>query len=164
MFLHKEEELSELAGRYINAINLEEKVIDKWVKNGAYTSEIPTSSSNLYNWCTYKLAEDKNVSIFPFTSQALYNMYNGLDQKSARGLLNRIIKVVLDIYYADPSEFIDKIINDIGEFIKIPNWKESSHEAMLRRTQPSEFEKLSLIMRLWGNGTIYKTNHNGEII
>ena len=47
LFLHKEEELSELAGRYINAINLEEKVIDKWVKNGAYTSEIPTSSSNI---------------------------------------------------------------------------------------------------------------------
>lgn len=163
LFLHTEEELSELAGRYINAINLEEKVIDKWVKNGAYTSEIPTSNSNLYNWCTYKLAEDKNVSIFPFTSQALYNMYNGLDQKSARGLLNRIIKVVLDIYYADPSEFIDKIINDIGEFIKIPNWKESSHEAMLRREQPSEFEKLSLIMRLWGNGTIYKTKHNGSV-
>lgn len=163
LFLNTKEELSELAGRYVNAINLEEQVIDKWVKNGAYVSELPVSSDNLYDWCMCELSEDKKVSTFPFTSQALYNMYNGLEQKTARGLLNGIIKVVLDTYYTEPSEFIDQIIKDIGEFIKIPNWQETSHEAMLRRQQPSEFEKLSLIIRLWGNGTIYKTKRNGKV-
>lgn len=163
LFLNSKEELSELAGRYINAINLDGQVIDKWVKKGAYITELPTAGDNLYDWCICKLSEEKAVSIFPFTSQALYNMYNGLEQKTARGLLNRIIKVVLDTYYMEPSEFIDTIIKDIGEFVRIPNWQEASHEAMLRRQEPSEFEKLSLIIKLWGNGTIYKTNYNNEV-
>lgn len=157
LFLNTKEALSELAGRYINAINLEASILDKWAKEGAYISELPTSENNKYDWCTYELPNEKKVSIFPFTDQALYNMYNGLDQKTARNLLNRIIKVVLDTYYEDPQYFIHYITKVMGEFIEIPNWKESSHETMLRKQCPDNFEQLSLIIRLWGNGTIYKS-------
>lgn len=155
LFLNTEEELCELAGRYINAINLNEEIIDKWVKNGAYSEQLPISSDNLYDWSSYYLDPERKISIFPFTSKALFNMYNGLNQKTARNLLNKIIKIVLNIYYESPENFIENIVKDIGEFVKIPGWREVSHEITLRRQSPDKFEILSLVFRIWGDGTIY---------
>ena len=155
LFLNTEEELSELAGRYINAINLDEEVIDKWVKSGAYSEQLPVSRDNLYDWSSYYLDPERKISIFPFTSKSLFNMYNGLNQKTARNLLNGIIKIVLNTYYESPENFIENIAKDIGEFIKIPGWREVSHETTLRRQSPDKFEILSLVFRVWGDGTIY---------
>ena len=90
-------------------------------------------------------------------------MYNGLDHKTARGLLNRVIKVVLDTYYDNPDDFLENIIKDIAEFIKIPNWQVPSHERILRDQAPSDFEKIALLVKLWGNGTVYRTVHEDNI-
>ena len=41
LFLNTEDELSELTGRYINTINLDEEIINKCVKEGAYSDQLP---------------------------------------------------------------------------------------------------------------------------
>lgn len=147
MDMFDENRLYEFFGKYLNALSLEDEVIQKWVDNGIKREDYPVHEPKEGKlWDTYKL-NNKYLSLFPFTKYAILNLYKSqLDQKTPRYIIKQIIRPVL----------IDVIFN--GE--TFPNSKyivKNNGDRMLelmvtnKLNNIQESDRLLRFMRIWGN-------------
>lgn len=99
----------EFVGKYMNAMSLEQNVIDEWINNGAEISEYPVHNvvEGKY-WDFVNIGDNKNLSLYPFTKNAirkLYNEYLENGRRTPRYLLKEIIEPVVRDIMEDRSTF-----------------------------------------------------------
>lgn len=160
--LLEKEDIINMAGRYMNAINLDNDILKHWMENGAKDIDLPLSKANTdYSWSMTTLDGDREASIFPFNEDSLWNMYSSLEHKTPRKFLKDVIKHVLRLYMNydrfPPSPDI------LRGLYKIPEWKEPLHEQIVRRDSKEDSDNIISLLRLWGNGTAYRVKDGDEI-
>jgi hypothetical protein len=157
-----EHQLSEMTARYINAVNLRDEELKVWMENGAIEGDLPIAKENLkYKWSNVNLGDGRELSIFPLTSSALWNMYTRLPHKTPRKFLNGILRNIYQLYFYDPMNFPpDEKTLEQG-IIKIPGWKNQLHEQIVWAQAGEMANKVGLLLRLWGDGTVISNRVDG---
>ena len=118
-------DLIEFFAKYLNAISLEERVLDEWVSNGAYVDDLPIHEEKVHqDWDWYEIAPEKRISLFPFTKNAILNLYYSMsDNKTPRYILRDII---------EPA--INEVVYDISAFPKFcRSWRTAIPESVENR-------------------------------
>jgi hypothetical protein len=165
--IQNENECAELAARYINAVYLEDDQIQEWKNKGYLLDDYPIATAfKNHEWAQFKIEEEGlKLSIFPFTKEALWNFYTNLDTQTPRNFLQSVLLQYIQKYTVDgpmgqfPPE-IDKIIAD---FNKVPNWKDSATDRVLKRVvSPDLYDRYQTLFRIWGNGTMDEQIINGN--
>ena len=139
----------EFVGKYMNAMSLEQNVIDEWINNGAETSEYPVHNvvEGRY-WDFVNIGNNKNLSLYPFTKNAirkLYNEYLENGRRTPRYLLKEIIEPVVRDIMEDKSTFpknrfptlIDPII--------------TMRQIVSTQLKGDDLERALRLMFIWGN-------------
>lgn len=100
-------DLIQFVAKYLNAISLSSNVLDEWVKSGAYLEDMPVHEDNEHqHWDKFKLASGKQISLFPFTQNAIINLYDAMsDHKTPRYILRDIVEPAVNEALHDISSF-----------------------------------------------------------
>ncbi len=154
-------DLSDLIGRYINAINISEDEIKDWYTSGRPYINIPISDMNSdKEYSLVDIGGQKEVSIYPFTEKYLYNIYQGLEKKTPREFIRLVINKLYHQYLLNGVEVI--LTENMYKEIDIPSWDEALYEGIILEKNKLYGEELSLFLRLWGDGNIFKKTIDGE--
>lgn len=165
--IQNEDECAELAARYINAVYLEDNQIQEWKNNGYSLEQFPVANTfKKHEWANFKIVEeDLELSIFPFTKTALWNFYSNLDVQTPRNFLQSVLLQYIQKYVVDgpKGQFPPEIDKVIADFKKVPNWKVSTTDRVLKREVPSHLnDRYQTLFRIWGNGTLEKQIIHGK--
>ncbi len=152
-------DLVQFVAKYLNAISLDSEAFDKWVKNGAYSEDMPVYEDLDHDhWDKFKLASGKQISLFPFTQNAIVNLYGAMsDHKTPRYILRDIV---------EPA--VNEVLHDISSFPKFClGWHSSLPESVENRignivqSMPIASElkvdyrkRLVVFMGFWTNKTL----------
>ncbi len=154
---NKEDKIIEIAGRYLNAINLEKDALVDWINNrGAAITALPISNRFFeHDWSLIELPEGKTISLFPFNKNALIKMFNGLKTCTPREFLKSIIKSVFkefinsEDFPASPQDLAQ------GKF-EVPRWEPLTHERIITEQFQDEADKVKSLILWWGQGNAIK--------
>lgn len=152
-------DLVQFVAKYLNAISLDSEVFDKWVKNGAYSEDMPVHEDTVHDhWDKFKTASGKQISLFPFTQNAIINLYEAMpDHKTPRYILRDIV---------EPA--VNEVLHDISSFPKFClGWHSSLPESVENRIgnivqsaqispeqKPDYRKRLVAFMSFWTNKTL----------
>ena len=154
---NEEEKIVEIAGRYLNAINLKKEKLVDWIDNkGASLNTLPISEKYFdHEWSLIELPEGRKVSLFPFNKNALIKMFNGLIRKTPREFLKSIIEPVYK-KFINSNDFppAPKELSE-GKF-DIPLWDPVAHERFINKEFQDESDKVKSLILWWGEGNAYK--------
>lgn len=156
-------DLIQFFAKYLNAISLEEDVLNEWVRNGAAENDLPVHEDNNHeNWDWIELAPKKRISLFPFTKNSILNLYQSMsDSKTPRYILRDII---------EPA--INEIVYDISSFPKFcRGWRSTLPESVENRIgsiismldipeteKPDYRQRLIAFIKFWSNKTLDMTS------
>lgn len=100
-------DLVQFVAKYLNAISLDSSSLETWVKNGAYSEDMPVHEDKEHDhWDKFKLASGKQISLFPFTQNAIINLYNAMSNyKTPRYILRDIVEPAVNEVLHDKSSF-----------------------------------------------------------
>ena len=118
-------DLVQFVAKYLNAISLDCETLDTWVKNGAYSEDMPVHEDKDHDhWDKFKLASGKQISLFPFTQNAVINLYEAMsDHKTPRYILRDIV---------EPA--VNEVLHEISSFPKFClGWHSSLPESVENR-------------------------------
>lgn len=156
-----ESAILDVAARYINAIYLDKDDIKKWVDRGAVESELPIVKQKT-NWSTYTDREGRIFNIYPFTKQAIVNLYNQLIVKTPRMVISNIISPIFLKYTSEVDEF-PQGINVMEGIISIPKFKDNFTDLKINdQLKGKERDRFKSLIRIWGDATINVYN-NGKV-
>lgn len=160
-------DLVQFVAKYLNAISLDSETLDTWVKNGAYSEDMPVHKDMDHDhWDKFKLTSGKQISLFPFTQNAIMNLYESMsNHKTPRYILRDIV---------EPA--VNEVLHDISSFPKFClGWHSSLPEPVENRignivqsTQIAQElkadyrKRLVAFMSFWTNKTLDVTS-NGYI-
>lgn len=160
-FDQNEDRLIEFFARYLNTMSLERKVVETWAMNGADMDDYPIhQATEVGHWDYYKF-NNKQISLFPFTTHAICWLYNNKLSEN-RKTPRYIITDILDTY-------VKEALLAFKEFPKtdvtIKDPKEIGFQATIyQRNDISESEKqrLARLMIIWGNASndTYRSEDN----
>ncbi|WP_129727938.1 hypothetical protein [Ectobacillus funiculus] len=166
--IQNEDEAAELAARYINAVYVEDDQIQQWKSSGYRLDEFPVATVfKHHEWANCKIENNFELSIFPFTKAALWNFYKNLDTQTPRNFLQIVLLQYIQKYTIDgPSgNFPPPIHKVITDFKRVPNWRNSSTDRVLKNKVPAHLkEQYETLFRIWGNGTMEEQIFNGKNI
>ncbi|EGD45829.1 hypothetical protein Cpap_0198 [Ruminiclostridium papyrosolvens DSM 2782] len=158
VFGNNQDDLFEFVARYINAMSLPKSNIENWVKEGCVSSEYPVSSDNFdERWDFYEFTNGRKISFYPFSRNAIINLYAALQLKTPRNFLREIIeKVVNDILYNKKSF-------PGFQCTYLPNWNPINHGHVLADEITDEIvlNRIEKFIRIWGNANLFRTEENG---
>ncbi len=158
-----EEDKYELVARYLNAVKLESKDLEIWLKNGADDKMLPIKKSSLdFQWAEFKLKDGRNTSLYPFNKKAISNIYNGIKDKSPRAFIRIIMLNVFQDYIHNPEKFppTEKELSNI----EFPRWETALNEDRLRKeVEEDKIGQVDTILRIWGDAHIYKDIIDGKV-
>jgi hypothetical protein len=156
-------DLIQFVAKYLNAVSLESEVLDEWAKNGAYSDEMPVHEDKKHDhWDSFTLASKKKISLFPFTKNAIINLYSAMtSQKTPRYILRDIVEpaineAIYDIsafprfcigWRSSISETVENRIGNIVSSLKIPD-----------ETKADYRKRLVAFMSFWTNKTLDVTD------
>lgn len=145
--------LIHMTGRYLNAIYCNPDSIRHWYKEGADISSLPISQFKPpCDWETTTIA-DKNVTLYPFNSQALLTLYDNLTVQSPRMFLLEVIRAQLKEY------FDGKTYNEGWDFplnpanIQMSRGPHSSAVDRMEFFSTTDKSRIKSVLALWGNGS-----------
>ena len=157
-------DLIQFVAKYLNAISLSSEDLDEWVRNGAYSEDMPVHEDSEHNhWDKFKLASGKQISLFPFTQNAIINLYDAMsDHKTPRYILRDIV---------EPA--VNEALHDISSFPKFClGWRSSLPESVENRIgnivqstqiaqeQKADYRKrLVAFMSFWTDKTLDVTSN-----
>lgn len=152
------DDLYQFFAKYLNAMSLESSTLNEWYKAGAMNSDYPVHRGE-FSWSESYTFEGKKLDLFPFTRQAIKNLYFGMkEHKTPRYILRHIIEpTVTEILY-DKKHFLRFLCNkqsnlnsmDAGKIMSIVNnmsFADNSEDKELYKSRA-----LAMI-GFWGNGT-----------
>ncbi|MBQ8514246.1 MAG: hypothetical protein IJ496_02510 [Ruminococcus sp.] len=145
--------LIQMAGRYLNAIYCDPAALRDWERNGAALEDLPISTFRPpCAWETVKIA-GRDVTLYPFNSQALTALYEGLIVKSPRAFLKEVLRAQLKEY------FDGKIYGDGWDFPLNPKhvqMHKGEHASAIDRLEglsSKDRSRLKSVFALWADGT-----------
>lgn len=145
--------LTQMAGRYLNAIYTEPERIRKWYQDGADFGTLPLSGFNPdFDWDTTDIAGNP-VSLYPFNKRAILGLYEHLPVKSPRMFLRDVLRAQLKEY------FDGKTYGDQWDFprndahIQMSNPVHSSSIDRNEQLSKEDRERVKAILALWGDGS-----------
>ena len=145
--------LTQMTGRYLNAIYTEPERIRKWYQDGANFSMLPLSGFKPdFEWDATDIA-GKPVSLYPFNKRAILGLYEHLPVKSPRMFLRDVLRAQLKEY------FDGKTYGDQWDFprndahIQMSNPVHSSNIDRNEQLSKEERERVKAILALWGDGS-----------
>ena len=157
-------DLVQFVAKYLNAISLDSETLDTWVKNGAYSEDMPVHEDKDHDhWDKFKLASGKQISLFPFTQNAVINLYEAMSEhKTPRYILRDIV---------EPA--VNEVLHDISSFPKFClGWHSSLPESIENRigniVQSTQItlelkadyrKRLVAFMSFWTNKTLDVTSN-----
>lgn len=145
--------LIQMTGRYLNAIYCDPDQLRQWNESGADISTLPISQFKApCKWETTTI-EGKEVTLYPFNSKALLNLYESLPVKSPRMFLKEVIRAQL-------KEFFDgKEYDDDWDFPMNPanvQMSRGPHSSAIDRMDNFSTEdknRIKAVLALWGDGS-----------
>lgn len=157
-------DLIQFVAKYLNAISLSNESLDEWVRNGAYSEDMPVHEDNDHDhWDKYKLASGKQISLFPFTQNAIINLYNAMsDHKTPRYILRDIVEPAINEVLHDLSSFPKFCL---GWHSSLPESVENRIGNIVQSTQMAQEYKadyrkrLVAFMSFWTNKTLDVTSN-----
>ena len=157
-----EEDKYELVARYLNAVKLESKDLEIWLKNGADDKMLPIKESSLdFEWAEFKLKDGRIMSLYPFNKKAISNIYNGIEDKSPRSFIRIIMLNIFQDYILNPESFppTEKELSNI----EFPRWENALIEERLRKeVEEDKRGQVDTILRLWGDAHIHRDIIDGK--
>lgn len=158
-------DLVQFVAKYLNAISLSSDALDEWVRNGAYSEDMPVHEDNDHDhWDKFKLASGKQISLFPFTQKAIINLYDAMsDHKTPRYILRDIVEPAVREALLDISSFpkfclgwrsyipetVENRIGNIVQSIQIPQELKADYR-----------KRLVAFMSFWTNKTLDVTSND----
>lgn len=153
-----EQQLLLFVAKYLNVMSLESETITEWMRNGAREEDYPIHQvSEGENW-DYVLYQHKKLSLYPFTKNAVKNLYNRMGiTRTPRYILRDIVEpAVHDIIEnrsgfpafckgirSGLSETVDSRINNLVRSLPISEEEQSEYRS-----------RVSFLIGIWGNGTL----------
>ncbi len=153
-----EQQLLLFVAKYLNVMSLESETITEWMRNGAREEEYPSHQvSEGENW-DYVLYQHKKLSLYPFTKNAVKNLYSRMGiTRTPRYILRDIVEpAVHDIIgnrsgfpafckgiRSGLSETVDSRINNLVKSLPISEEDRSEYR-----------RRVSFLVGIWGNGTL----------
>lgn len=149
--LSDESKLLEFAARYINAVNLTKEQVDTWYKNHG---DMPIAE--IRSKVTSIDIEGKTYSIFPFTKEAIINLFNCLElnYRTPRGLLKYVVKHNVSTWNTMGAKMFESTLSFINVGVR-----SYSNLVLPRSIQLSMADKTTrekLYIQVWGYD--YKKN------
>lgn len=157
-------DLIQFVAKYLNAVSLSNETLDEWVRKGAYSEDMPVHEDNDHDhWDKFKLASGKQISLFPFTQNAIINLYDAMsDHKTPRYILRDIVEPAVNEVLYDASSFPKFCLgwkSSLPEFVenRIGNIVQSTQIA---QEQKADYRKrLVAFMSFWTNKTLDVTSN-----
>ncbi len=153
-----EEQLLLFVAKYLNVMSLESETITEWMRNGAREEEYPIHQlSEGENW-DYVLYQHKRLSLYPFTKNAVKNLYSRMGiTRTPRYILRDIVEPAVHDIIGNRSGFptfcksirtglsetVDSRINNLVKSLPISEEKQSEYRS-----------RVSFLVGIWGNGTL----------
>lgn len=144
----------ELAARYINAINVEKDELKKWISSGAVDSELPLKESDK-EWDIYKDRLNRKFALYPLTERAVINLYNEIqDKRTPRRFIKNILLPIL-LHHVNDTKFPEGLAEFEAE-LTIPKFKNELLNRRIDSEISNEYEnsRTKCLLRVWGDGTI----------
>lgn len=149
-----EEKLVSFAAKYINACYLSDDEVTQWEENGCDPFSMPIAGliSDFSNVECF----GSRMTIFPFNTNALVNMYRCLNThaKTPRRFLLDVIYPIVSHYYTDKDVFLKKESDFLNDSItSLPNFN-TTDAVSFNKIGGDDKDRRSLLLRIWGDGTI----------
>lgn len=147
------EMLYEFVGRYLNAMSLNSAVLENWAKNGALAKDYPVHQyEEKSEWDTIEIAGGKELDLFPFTKNAITNLYKCIlqpDYRTPRYLLRDVVERVVRNYLYKKDSFPEFAIEHI-DYVQM-GWE--TQEYIRQHVSENEVERVTRFVRIWGDAT-----------
>lgn len=160
LFSGNQNGLIEFFAKYLNTISLTAEDVWKWVEGGkADLSAYPIHTDTIgKGWGEYNYG-GKTINMFPFTKSAILFLYDKQDltKRNPRALMREIIE-----------PYIKDAMDHLEEFpLRRPSFQASNTElqnAIYNNGSLDDATKirLSFFMYIWGDGTLWSFERNGE--
>lgn len=166
--------MGEFVGRYLNALRLSQDDLDEWAAaKQADPVELPVPCEDCRYRSTCHVAfgaiasspgtpEEKRIGLYPFNEQALWTMFQNLDQRRAaptpRSLLRSVVQYVLQSH--------GRLIEDgafppaparLGDDFDPPVLMKYLQEQTIQREAGDKAQSVNTLVRVWGNRTVDAT-------
>jgi hypothetical protein len=158
-FGEKAENLYEFVGRYLNVMSLNTDVVENWTRNGAIAEDYPIHEcvEGKY-WDYYEINDGKRLNLFPFSKNAITNLYVCILEESHRTprfLLRDVIERVIKDYIYNRDGFPGFQIERTDN---IPGWNPIEHRNHITRNvmDSDEARRLQNFIRIWGDANVYE--------
>lgn len=156
------DDLVQFFARYLNAMSVDNDELEAWRGNGASPADMPVHSDPEANiWGAYTL-NDKKLSLFPFTKNAIVNLVAVMEKPTPRYIIRTIIEPAINELINAPTVFPnfckswrsqlesniknEDIINRINNIVQ--NMGQSATYA----------ERIRKLIGFWGDATIEYKN------
>lgn len=164
--IETKEDISKFIGLYMNAINQPKDKIKSWYLDSAEKKKLPVSDLNKdKKWSLVQLNSEREVSIYPFTKDALWNIYETRDSegREPRGFLRLIIN---NVYANYNTVGIDYLLDlDVYDNVKIPDLKNPLDEEKINNFSNNNVDikrRTETLIRVWGDGSLTNRIENGR--
>ena len=164
--LASDQEVVEMVARYMNAIYQKPENLYPWVERGAKEKDLPLFILEpIHLWATFELEDGRVLPIFPFNNTAIMNMFGTLRTKTPRRLLQDVVAHTLKLYHFHRQDKnFPPAEKEMREGFTIPTWQEHTHENILYRQSGAKADNLSTLLRLWGDGTVFRNTAGSELL
>lgn len=156
-----DDRIFEFVGKYLNAMSLDEDVINEWVINGAQQLSYPKHNVvEGKDWEYVNISNDISLPLYPFTKQAILNLYDSrltIKNKTPRYIIREIIEPVIREFISDKNVFPSLKFSNKGFNHTL---KQIIDQQIDNNTLK---ERLFTFMDVWGNGTYERTSVDNEI-
>ena len=145
--------LTQMAGRYINAIYCDPTALRTWNDQGASLDAMPINSfTPPCEWDSVKIGIHE-TTLYPFNKKSIVALYESLPVKSPRMFLKEVIRAQLKEYfdgkiYGDPSYFPLNPGN-----VQMSKDPHSSAIDRIESLSVDDRARLKAIFALWGDGS-----------
>lgn len=145
--------LYEFVGRYLNAMSLNSSVLETWVKDGAGAKDYPIHKpEERAKWDSITIDGGKELDLFPFTKNAISNLYKCIlqpDYRTPRYLLRDVVERVVRNYLYKKESFPEFTI----EYIDSVQMGWETQEYIRQHVNENEVERVTRFVRIWGDAT-----------
>lgn len=174
--LQSSEALTQMAGRYLNAMRLRPEVLAAWRATSGTSRTVPSAC----DCCLFKEPchasfgavalsdgeESSRLGLYPFNDRALRTMYEGLDptrvSRTPRTFLNSVLSYVLQSHgYRVEMGTFPPPPAEMGSDFRAPILKSFAQRATLQRQGGAASSRLESLLLYWGDRTANATG-DGE--
>ena len=144
--------------KYLNAISIDEEVIEDWYKNqGANPDKMPVADSSS-SWESISF-NSLNISLYPFTKKAINSLYDNMEEhKTPRYILREIIEPVINELVSDKNRifYYLRTKNNPLNDNKITRLNKTIDEMEVSSDKDIYKERAISFIGFYGNGEITK--------